>query len=122
MSEKIEPALPPKEWKRIRLHDMRYEYLQELNTKGFDVLIGATRRYQLEVDASHELVVAASEADDRVRRRAVIAILNDMLPEADPGKLTRDKIELVRDVLEDAGVTPALMMFIDGLEAYLPPA
>lgn len=59
---------------------------------------------------------------------AVIAIVNDELPDTDPRKITRAKVELLRDAILDwnpIGYPPftkgSLKAFCAALESYLPP-
>ena len=113
MTDKIEPALTPKAWASIdRGDDLPYGY-------GSSVL--------------DDLSVL-----DEEDIRAAIAYLNDRLPDADPRKITRQKIDALRRMIaqsdyipeSDEGISdadgqwPTISLaesFADALESYLPP-
>jgi hypothetical protein len=102
VSEKIEPALTPEEWNR------------------------PLRPSIASPSASSGTVVVDTYIADAARRvPAAIAILNQLLPDSDPRKITRATVQRLRRTAYDApdgysGPT-WLADLADALESYLPP-
>lgn len=101
MSEKIEPALSADEWAEV-------EELRDPLATACTILV--------------DLIVAGGE------NAAAIALGNHLLSDDDPRKITREKIALLRAIVENDAFTqgdqaPAgpEMTFLDALESYLPP-
>jgi hypothetical protein len=69
--------------------------------------------------------ITISEANDRYDVRAVIAIANDLLDEADPGKITREIVTRLRAFVgvgpEDDDDVAAFQRLAGALESYLRP-
>lgn len=104
MSERIEPALSAESWRGVRSYEANY---------------GARGRCEAYGDW------VDTEA-------GMIAAYNDLLPDSDPRKITREKLAQVRaalaqqhvDLSNDQWMTPevrALATLLEALESYLPP-
>jgi hypothetical protein len=92
MSEKIEAALSPIEWQEVRELEGRQGLVYELSYIGW---IATARRIP-----------------------ASIAILNDALPDSDPRKITRERVDLLAEIAKEY---PLLQPLADALASYLPP-
>lgn len=114
MSEKIEPAL--NEW-RERLRGMLDGYIDLDN--GVDSL-GGPHFGTVDVRFGGP----SGARDPKSETAALIALLNDSLPDSDPRKITRERINLAREAFDvlDGKAEDDLAVFLDGLESYLPPA
>jgi hypothetical protein len=104
MSEKVEPALTPEQW-RQRGTDVAY-----LAHDGVWIYPG-----------SPEVLVSGRDIP------ALVALANAALPHGHPGKLTRTHVNWLReeaDVLKRNGAGAGALMateIADALESYLPP-
>jgi hypothetical protein len=90
MTDRIEPALTPEQW---------IEHREALNDDGYG--------YQ-----------AVPYWEGLAGQAGAIAVANDLLPDSDPRKITRERITLLRD---PAYRETEQMAFIDALASYLPP-
>lgn len=128
MSERIEPALTPKQWeiRAVRLPtDDAYASVYGFRVEGAE---GHGLRLEVDVfNAEHPDEMASHEIPSNALP-ALIALANAALPDSDPRKITREKIALLRiehisecdgDVCEYP--TRELAAFADALESYLPP-
>ena len=107
MSEKIEPALSAEGWEEF-LAWAGYWIADEVLTQVWPF--------------------TASPDNDALRPSvavpATIAVANQLLPDSDPRKITREKIQAILDVL---GIVPSgpvkagVEAFAGALESYLPP-
>lgn len=96
MTDPIEPALTPEEWKN----------------EGDPVVDGY-------IDWDTQIVDVRSRAlDDKRFIPGLIALANAALPDDDPHKITREMVRLLRDTAEEYDyLTP----IADALASYLPP-
>jgi hypothetical protein len=128
MNEKMEPVLSAEEWARAKDEDALTDVPVGEHVVAY-VADGIVRIALLEKPG-----VATGALDQPAR---AIALLNDALPDSDPRKVTREKIEAIRlraqrsdyvpesgEDLEANGQWPldnAVDAFLDALESYLPP-
>lgn len=106
MSEaKIEPALTAEEWSDIAGVPGEYPNIQTVNTRG--IVIRAVS-------------VGAPEI--------AIAVLNNLLPDPDPRKITHDGVAALRAIVErapeswaDRDADARAKTLLDALASYLPP-
>lgn len=115
MSEKIEPALTAEQWAEIQSAPIESDDLYPLAPVA-----------RCEVLA--KIVGFAAYSDDAwyiPDPVAAIAACNAALPDDDPRKITREKLDDLRaglDVGEDTrNDESAARAFLDALESYLPP-
>lgn len=128
MSDRIEPALDAEEWEsKVARRGAGYPSFIAMLEPGLTV-VGAASAYEHE--QSVEVVTGALPA--------LIALANAALPDTDPRKITREKVELIRDGVQQIAaavddmrpstekadaraLSVALGAFADALESYLPP-
>lgn len=117
MTDKIPPALTPEEWQRIRKDGIEEAIWNLGRSSGFFEILGLN-------------------SEDRP---AAISVLNDILPDSDPRKITREKVQAMRECIEQARAyevdiadsmdspprqdAPYRLMELmaESLESYLPP-
>lgn len=130
MSEKIEPALTPEEW--TPLPDGSFGVVCDDETV-VDVILDACVGFEEDGETAIHgtgLRIADTaiivEADDLA---AVIALANAALPDSDPRKITRERVEDIRNALgadetwtgTSEQTFARIQQFLNALEAYLPP-
>lgn len=119
MSEKIEPALTREQWdQEPNEYGQTFWNFGDVHVSHFDVDGGdiAVNYDGAVYDSGRQLLGAA--------RHAVIALINDSLPDDDPRKITREKIEGLRTELSSENNFADKSdgwAFLDALESYLAP-
>lgn len=114
MTEKIEPALTPEEWTNLTTpgtSDGLPSYTVAFHGGSVTPIGNADT---VGVELPHGL------HDYEDLYAAAIAVLNCALPDSDPRKITRAKVEAARFAAQHGG-SPHLDTLIAALESYLPP-
>lgn len=95
MSERITPALTPEEWE-----------------------------YAMHEDVRDGLAYEVTYLWGRSRQAGAIALANAALPDDDPRKITRERVNILRELWAECPYEyqTALRELADALESYLPPA
>lgn len=109
MVEHIEPALTPEEWQE------KVAWLWKGETVG--PTVGLTRQGMV-VIADDDYYAGFTHTIDRAP--ALIALANAALPDDDPRKITRAKLQRMIDAAKFADALDALD-FAEALASYLPP-
>lgn len=115
---KIEPALTAEEWEQRTYRSITGREFSHIEAQGV----------QLHDNGVMVLVGLDDDRDINASPAALIALANAALPDSDPRKITREKIEHMKAIAESIRPTTSneshigfLEEFATALESYLPP-
>lgn len=119
------PAIPAKQWRKFRKHGFESPWVTFVLKGQLDFELGAIEWKQLDAEASDDQIAAAVANDEVKRIAAAISMLNDLLPDSDPRKITSLKIAAMLQACDQAEYeshdVDDARAFANALQSYLPP-